>query len=335
MRFRVFILALVAACASSGNDFSIDVDNGGGSGRCIPSRMPVTLTPASPPAFPASLTAPVDGDACSAASNNGPDQAMLDGITAARMMLGGMAYKPKLRSVNGSSIVMGAVPAMMLTVGGAWTVKGPIATQTFVVGDLEAGGAYLASTRYYMYLYLVAGVVTRQITTTAPDANNKYKSTSTDFVYVGSFATTDSGEIVAFSARDGVYTIHSTALSLAGGFTGTGPTTYNLGTGLLMPASSTLAILSVRRTYNNTNATIITLTFGPLDGSASFGYWINHPLPHKVKDGAGNTAYIEDPGVPFRVETDSLQRVTFTSTDGTYSGPSGAGNLNLEGYVEH
>ena len=188
--------------------------------------MPLAQAPSATPTFPATISPPYDGDPLSATQLRTDDLTPLqNGVEAARLMLyRGISIKPGLRSTNGTTVDMRGIPAMVVTAGGIWTVKGPIATQTFAVADLEGGGAFANNTHYYMYLYLSGGVVTKQISSTAPDAYNVYKTGSTDHAYVGTFRTDGAGVILPFSMSKGRYT-YAQAIGQAVG-TGLNATAY-------------------------------------------------------------------------------------------------------------
>lgn len=325
--------SFLAGCVAG--DYSVSAAGGAAGqdpGR-VPSGMSVSLTPTSPPTFPASLTAPADGDALSAASNNGPDQSLLDGVTAARMMLyNGLSMKPRLRSVDGSTVVMGGVPAMVVTTGGVWTTKGPVAAQTFVAGDIDVGGAFLASTAYYMYLKLSGGVVTRVISTTAPDAYNRYRTDSTDYAYVGSFTVSATPLVNAFAAHGGVYRYAAgsgvTGLAIAASGV-TSNTTKNLRTDIVaVPASSTQAILSILDSYSTQNNPVL-FRIGPNDGTHADGYQMTYELKGLYTDQAAGNQNNVDVGVAFHCELDASQNVKYNA--------SSANNhitLAVVGYVE-
>lgn len=304
----------------------------------LPSCMPTTLSPAAIPSFPPSLSAPTDGDACNAASNNGPDQALLDGIEAARMMLRrGLASKVTLRSVNGTSVVTGSTSALAVTVGGVWKVYGPVPSQTFTVADLDGGGVFATMTYYYMYLSVVGGVLTRSISTTAPDANNYYKSGigGTDYAYVGSFRTNLDSEITVFWATNGVYYSNSRAYYTV--FTGVGPTMINLYSEKMLPPTSREAIVSLRESYCSHNTTDVELRFYPNDaGGTSEGYAQLITLLHITMDGNGSARQMLDPGIRFHINTSSDGKIKFEASANTYNGPTGMGAIMRSiGYVEH
>lgn len=294
--------------------------------------MATTLTPTSPPTFPAALSTPADGDACNAASVNVAYQALLDAVAAAQAMTArGLSIKPRLRCVNGTSVVMSAVPAMAVTVGTVLTVKNPIPAQTFTVADLEGGGAFSADTYYFMYLYLSGGLITRQISATAPDAYNMYKASSTDYAYVGSFRVGPAGTITNFVAMNGVYRRDDVMFTT---FSGVGPSTINLLSVGLLPASARVVVGSLVGNYSTSTTADITLVLLPEDGGTNFATRV---LQKECKDGAGNTARQPDPGAEIYVDTDSSYRIRIFASAANYEHPSGGGNAILWGlgYVEH
>lgn len=297
----------------------------------LPSCMPTTLSPAAIPAFPPSLSAPTDGDVCNAASNNGPDQALLDGIEASRILLRrGLASKMTLRSVNGSSVVTGTTSGIVVTVGGTWKVYGPIPSQTFTVADLDGGGVFSDSTFYYMYLSVEAGVLTRHISTTGPDASNYYKSGvgGTDQAYVGHFRMNLGSNIVVFSAVNGVY--EYLTLDTSTSITGTGPTTLDLYTLKLIPPTSRRVVATCKRTTGTSNTVDVDISFYPFD-TASADIRETILITHTTKDGAGNTRSMPEHGTRFTVDTSIDGKIKYEATSNDYA----SGVFRSIGCVEH
>ena len=334
MRLHRSISILLAGCLAGCLAGNLTV-SGDGSAP-VPSCMPTTLSPASPPTFPATLSGPSDTAACNAASVNTPFTDALSGIEAARLMLyNGLSKKPYLRCLDGETVVMAGVPAMAVTVSGVWTVKGPIAAQSFVVADLEGGGAFVDDTFYYMYLKLVAGTVTRVISTTAPDVYNAYRASNTDQAYVGSFLYHGTpNEIASFSAVNGEYTYHSVYpfTTLAAG---TGPTAINLATLKMVPPSARDAILSMRGTFGTSATVDVQFQFRPTDGTTSNGYAVSTLISHRMYNGSGAAQDVLDTGGRFRVNMSGSQQIDWIASSSDFSSSvGGSAILRAEGYVE-
>ena len=97
---------------------------------------------------------------------------------------------------------MGFVQA---TEGGVWKVLAHSTTDVF---DPTVAGALAASTRYWVYASIVAGVVTytRVIDTFHPDAGLHYKTgPATDYLYVTTFVTNAAGDILKYTQSDNIY----------------------------------------------------------------------------------------------------------------------------------
>jgi hypothetical protein len=235
-----------------------------------------------------------------------------------------------LRSVNGSSVVTGTTSGIVVTVGGTWKVYGPIPSQTFTVADLDGGGVFSDSTFYYMYLSVEAGVLTRHISTTGPDASNYYKSGAggTDQAYVGHFRTNLGSDIVVFSAVNGVYEYLTLNTSTA--ISGTGPTTLDLYTLKLIPPTSRRVVATCKRSVGTSNTIDVNLKFYPFDASSN-DIRETILLSHATKDGAGNTRNMEEPGIRFPVDTSIDGKIKYEATSNDY----GPGVFRSIGCVEH
>ena len=105
--------------------------------------------------------------------------------------------RPWLASSGGTNLVVGATDGAVID-----AVKLPAKAETTVsVGSLST------DLWYYVYAYNDSGVITYEVSQTAPDAYNRFKSGDTTRLYVGFFRTfTDSTvKIVAFRSHNGRY----------------------------------------------------------------------------------------------------------------------------------
>lgn len=263
------------------------------------------------------------------------DVAALTGIEAARRMLAvGLSHKPRLRSANGTTVTMSAVPAMAVTdFSGEWVVKGPVPSQTFDLSDLDSGGSWAPSTYYFMYLYLSGKTIRRVVTTALPDEFNRYRAGLTApgmehlYAYVGSFYVDNVGRIVSFVASNGVY---HRDLSIRTPFNGKSGEIDLLSTGLL-PTSAREAILSVRGTFSTVDAPVI-LYFAAGDGVGL----VEWQLQTRVTDSGGIAKGQPDTGANFHVDTDDRYRIKYMASDDGYDyDGGGTGWLYGVGYVEH
>ena len=75
--------------------------------------------------------------------------------------------------------------------------------------NLEGGGAYGNNTFYYVYVYIVAGVPTFQISTTVPDVYRIFKSGGTTHKYLFSFVTNGIGNVARFYWDDGAMHLYN------------------------------------------------------------------------------------------------------------------------------
>lgn len=204
--------------------------------------MSQTLTPTSPSYIPSSITAAADGDDANAASLVQSLQPLLDAVTVARLGIYGQRTMPDLVSLDGATVDVSACPSLVLTSSSNWYAINSSAL-TFSVSHLEGGGAFANSTWYYMYYYLSGGAVTRQISLTAPNADRRYKGTSTDYAYVGCFKTNSSGAIINFGASRGVYSYNTNLYGLAVLTNGTATMATDVNLAIGVPPHSRMALL--------------------------------------------------------------------------------------------
>lgn len=171
------------------------------------SSMSTTISPASPAVYPATLTEPTAGDSVLSAQlrvNNG--QALLNAAEAARLGLYGGGIRRRVKCIDNTHIDIQPLGSVLVTVAGVWTAKAHTAMTTF---DPTAAGALTASTRYWVYASLVAGVVTFTRATDAagpPDDGLRYKASSTDYELVTTFITNAANNIVTYTQSDNRYT---------------------------------------------------------------------------------------------------------------------------------
>lgn len=156
--------------------------------------MSHTLTPVS--TFSTPLTVPDDGDACNAASVETPFQSLVNQTQVLFNGLLNLKVRPSLRSVNGTDIVIGAVPMIVGTEGGSWKALA-------YAGSTYTPAGLANNTWYYLYAKITAGSVVISHSTTAPDSYLRTMNGNTDYVFLGSFRTDGSGVIYPFFSRDG------------------------------------------------------------------------------------------------------------------------------------
>lgn len=168
--------------------------------------MPATLTPVVEYPGTDTVTAPADGDPATAASVNGPFLTLASRTKFARTGLFGKHDTRAMRSTNGTDVIVEPIGSVILTEGGQWKVAQISAAATVGVAKMEgAPGAYPVSTWLYLYLFLNAGSVDYVYSITAPDVYRRYKSGSTDYVYLGAVKTDSGRALLAFEMARGRY----------------------------------------------------------------------------------------------------------------------------------
>lgn len=175
--------------------------------------MPTTITPA-PDSLSVTIDNPIDGELATAASISNPDTSNFnlgyyvlkrlqhcDGTIRARC--DGTFGTPDEKTIRiypilGFVVIDTAVRFAFKT------------TNTDIdESDLEGGGVYANNTFYYVYAYIVAGAVTFQISTTAPDVYRIFKSGGTTHKYLFCFFTNGVGNVARFYWDRGTMLLHN------------------------------------------------------------------------------------------------------------------------------
>lgn len=169
--------------------------------------MPATLTPASTPTFPATLTAPLNGEGLDATQEQVLDQALLDGVGAARLLTFGGHIRRRVYCSSDTVMVIQPLGAVVATVAGVNTVV-PWTSGAATIDPSALAGVLAMNTRYWVYATAVlsAGVPVFVVSTNAPDAGLKYSSASSDQMYVSTFYTDGAASIYKYTQNDNEYT---------------------------------------------------------------------------------------------------------------------------------
>lgn len=175
--------------------------------------MPATLTPASTPTFPATLTAPLNSEGLDATQEQVLDQALLDGVGAARLLTYGGHIRRRVYCSSDTVMVIQPLGAVVATVAGVNTVV-PWTSGAATIDPSALAGVLAMNTRYWVYATAVlsAGVPVFVVSTNAPDAGLKYSSATTDQMYVSTFYTNGAASIYKYTQNDNEYTYLGTSV---------------------------------------------------------------------------------------------------------------------------
>lgn len=171
--------------------------------------MPASLTES--PVVGPSITVPEDGDDADEASLLGAFQEITNRL---RYLLeralgdGGLVWSGLLYC-TGASNVLGIGPIHTLTLANKRFQNTVVATYA------PTSPALAPSTHYYLYAANPAGSLTFEHDTVAPDGALWWKSTDSTRRYLGCFRTKADGNIAAFRARRGRYTVRRSAIAQA------------------------------------------------------------------------------------------------------------------------
>lgn len=169
--------------------------------------MTTPITPASPPTIATSLVGPSDGESANALSVNSVFQDLEDDVESFRLLLYGGSIRRRVRGVgNGAAgLLIQPIGAVVVKSSlGVWTVFSNTTLNSLNPTTLTGGLA--ASTRYWVYGYELAGALSFTASTTAPDIGLKYMTGSETHMYITTFITDGSSNVVTYSQSDNVYT---------------------------------------------------------------------------------------------------------------------------------
>lgn len=109
-------------------------------------------------------------------------------ITEAQTVAQGSRYA--YYSFDGQTVTVQPIGTFTATVGGVWTTVRSTTPMTFAVGSM------IPTARYYVYAAAQAGATVYSVATDPPDANLGYRSTSTDYRFVGTIVADRTGAVV-------------------------------------------------------------------------------------------------------------------------------------------
>ncbi len=168
--------------------------------------MSTPITPAATPNFPTSLTVPSNGDPLLAdVFQANVEQPVLDGIGAARLALLGGGVRRRVICTSNTSLVIQPMGAVVATVGGVTSVVAHSVATT--LNPLTAV-TLAANTRYWVYAQLSGTPATLAfiISTDAPTTPGlAYRTGDASALYVSTFHTDGSSNIVLYSQSDNQY----------------------------------------------------------------------------------------------------------------------------------
>lgn len=170
----------------------------------LPSSMPTSITPATPPQIVTSLTGPADGDLATAATVNNVFQVLDNSVESIRLSVYGGGIRRRVTCTSNTSMTIQPLGCALVTVAGVWTsLVHNVATP---INPSVLSGGLAATTRYWVYAKSTAGTIAFVVSTTASDIGARYMAGNTDYLYVSTFITDSTAAIVPYSQCDGKYT---------------------------------------------------------------------------------------------------------------------------------
>ncbi len=304
--------------------------------------MTATITPTAKHTG-ATITRPVDGEGAYMDGGTAPLapilQTLADRAQYARgstwgTLIGGEEYS--VDSGGTSTVFTARVNAFeAITIRDSTGVFWPLYTSadtTWSLADVEGAPANLSnSTWYYCYLGVsTAGVLTRQISTTAPGASRKWKSTAIDQQrYIGCFHTTSSGAPIPLRALRGRYLYRYSAANGHGGGAETISATQaftDLDLNGYLPPHARIAHMHYELINDDTTSGDEVASAIRTNGETTSSLSVQ--VPHASGAGLDNASRAH---VFFEIETDSSQRVEVQVTG---SSTSFLVNLYVRGFSE-
>ena len=203
--------------------------------------MATPITPASPTQIVQTFNAPADGDIATAASVNVAFQSLENSVEALRFLTYGGGFYPRVKATSNTVMTIQPLGAVVVKQAGVWAVV-PHTVATTIDPLALAGGAFAANTRYYVYVNLVAGVITWSVSTTAPDAGWRYKTGDEQYQFVSTFYADTGPNLIPYTQSGKTYLTKkfSTATVQLSGGNATVPTAVSFSTYVPTNASSVL-----------------------------------------------------------------------------------------------
>lgn len=198
--------------------------------------MSTPITPASPTQIVQTFNAPADGDIANAASVNTGFQALENSVEALRYLTYGGGFFPRVKATSNTVMVVQPLGAVVVKQLGVWTAV-PHSVATTIDPLALAGGAFAANTRYYVYVNLVAGVITWSVSTTAPDVGWRYKTGDEQYQFITTFYTDSTPNLLTY-AQSGKEYKYTTLTATGGGVRGN--IVLDLGSALVATAFTTV-----------------------------------------------------------------------------------------------
>jgi hypothetical protein len=166
--------------------------------------MSTAITPASPTQIVQTFNAPADGDIANAASVNVAFQSLENSVEALRFLTYGGGFYPRVKATSNTVMTIQPLGAVIVKQLGVWTAV-PHSVATTIDPLALAGGAFAANTRYYVYVNLVAGVITWSVSTTAPDAGYRYKTGDEQYQFVTTFYADTGPNLIPYTQSGKTY----------------------------------------------------------------------------------------------------------------------------------
>lgn len=230
--------------------------------------MPMTYNEPTAPKYPPSLILPTVGDAVGSTSGAAPADTiwrkLQGGVAAARYQGYGNCSR-RVDCPASNTMYISPLGGVVVKVAGEWVayLDAPPSPITGITFDPTNGGAVTLanSTRYWVYVTIVAGALVFSISTTEPDSGTKFMEGDESKLYVSTFLTDSSGNIRPYIQIDGAYRYVDVPAVLASG-SATVPTSVTLTPAI--PSRCTRAWLcasavttgAARRGYVNSNASV-------------------------------------------------------------------------------
>ena len=176
--------------------------------------MSTPITPASPTQIVQTFNAPADGDIANAASVNTGFQALENSVEALRYLTYGGGFYARVKATSNTVMTIQPLGAVVVKQLGVWTAV-PHSVATTIDPLALAGGAFAANTRYYVYVNVVAGVITWSVSTTAADAGWRYKTGDEQYQFITTFYADAANNLLRYTQSGKTYQLEKFSTSNA------------------------------------------------------------------------------------------------------------------------
>lgn len=266
-----------------------------------------------------SITIPSDGDSATANSVNVSSKALFDMQSYLLQTYGQQqqSTSPIKIAKSGGGMTIYPIPLIIMTEAGVWKSYFKTTSTSAGAAKIEGGGAFAASTWYYLYAYSNAGSLDFQYSLTPPDSYNLYKNDGTfGFKFLASIWVDSLGQLANLTKYGNIATFTPNVVSLPGSGTATTTETAILLTSVIPPYKTTPTLIKLQVRVTGTTGIMNTIYIKSTAGSTG--------IPFSLGTSLGYTFQID-------VLTDTAQKIYWQAD---FNDATTIISFNVVGYYE-